>query len=368
MRLARPLIAATLALLNTGQITAARADIAKGPFLQNPRPGELTICWVSSTPSVGSVTLKRPDGSGRDRTVVERKPVQYHRVRVTGLKAYTRYPYTVTCGGERQSGIATTAARGKTPFHFVVYGDTRTQPQRHAEVLAAMAKFSPDFVVQTGDLVSDGRVESQWTEFFQIGAPVLSTAPYLPTLGNHERDGEAYLRYFGVPRDYSFDYGNAHFTSVDLTRPQAEAAAQDAWLARDLAAHQHFTWRFVYFHYPLYSCTDSPSRRTGAEEVRDRLEPILRAGHVQMVFAGHDHNYQRHMVDGMGFIVAGGGGAPLYPIKADTPYVVAAKMAYHYCELSVDGPALHLRTVEPNGAVIDNVTFRTDGRRLLPAK
>ena len=36
---------------------------------------------------------------------------------------------------------------------------------------------------------------------------------------------------------------------------------------------------------------------------------------VSFVFSGHDHLYQRGEVDGLKYVVSGGGGAPLYSVR-----------------------------------------------------
>ena len=57
---------------------------------------------------------------------------------------------------------------------------------------------------------------------------------------------------------------------------------------------------------------------TGPQGLGARLgelfEPLLLEGGVTAVFAGHDHNYQHHLVKGIHHIVTGGGGAPLYEV------------------------------------------------------
>jgi hypothetical protein len=177
--------------------------------------------------------------------------------------------------------------------------------------------------------------------------------PYYPSLGNHENLGSPYFRYFDVAREYSFDYGNAHFVSLDSNRPLKEHAAQAAWLKKDLGAHQKSTWRIVFFHHTPLTCVTIPGRRERAAGLRARLEPIFRQYKVQLVINGHDHDYQRHWVDGICYIVTGGGGAPLYGVKANTPFVKVARAVHHYCEITVDGDKMKLRAVQPDGTVID---------------
>ena len=90
--------------------------------------------------------------------------------------------------------------------------------------------------------------------------------------------------------NFSFDYGNAHWTvldanaTVDWTNRELRE-----WLAADLAAARKSTWRFVSFHQPGFN-----SSKTHFDEQYMRIvAPIFEEGHVDVVFNGHVHNYQR---------------------------------------------------------------------------
>lgn len=334
---------------------AHATGIDKGPYLMKPTPTGITVCWVSDMPTIGTVTLAGGKEASKDDA-----PTRYHRVLMTGLKPYTRYAYTVTCEGVSKSGGFITAAPVRQPFKFVAYGDNRTQPQVHASVLASMSKFKPDFVIQTGDQVADGNNEAHWDEFWQIAGKTLSETAYYPSLGNHEREGAPYFRYFGVPAEYSFDYGNVHFTALDSNRPEAEYTAQQEWLKKDLQAHQDAKWRIVFFHHTVHTCVDKPGRRAESLERAKRLEPILQEGHVQLVLNGHDHDYQRHVAHGITYVVSGGGGAPLYSVTPDTPFIKKANMAHHHCEVNVNGDTMSIRAVEPDGSVIEQFTLQAN--------
>src|SRR5205085_12206770 len=122
--------------------------------------------------------------------------------------------------------------------------------------------------------------------------------------------------------------------------------------------HQDAKWRIVFFHHTVHTCVDKPGRRAESIERAKRLEPILTECHVQLVINGHDHDYQRHISKGITYLVTGGGGAPLYDVTPDTPYVKKAKKAHHYCELSVDGETMSVRAVEPDGSVIEAFTLQ----------
>lgn len=98
--------------------------------------------------------------------------------------------------------------------------------------------------------------------------------------------GEAYLKM----SNYSFNYGNAHWTVID-SNPYVDftdKALQD-WIAADLASAKDATWRFVMFHHPGFN-----SAREHYEQQHTRLlSPIFEVGKVDVVFTGHVHNYQR---------------------------------------------------------------------------
>lgn len=353
-------------------VAAARAEVVKGPYLMNPTTSAITVCWVSDGPATGAVRYKLPgQATQRWATATDAATLgktRYHRVRITNLRPYTRYEYAVVDNGSapKTPPLATfrTAAPPGQPFRFVAYGDTRTQPDKHAAVIARIAQFRPDFVLQTGDQVANGEREPEWDVFFATAEPMLKDAAYFPELGNHEHNAAPYFKYFPVPRDYSFDYGNVHFVGLDSNRPDGEKTAQDAWLGRDLAVHQSATWRVVFLHHTPYTCVDIAQRRLDSARLRARLEPIFQAGRVQLVITGHDHTYQRHVgPTGIQYVVSGGGGAPLYDIRRgdDTSFTVAAKKAYNDCEITVNGPLLSLRAVEPDGTQIDRFDLSADG-------
>ena len=116
----------------------------------------------------------------------------------------------------------------------------------------------------------------------------------VPPLHRPEANRQAFLAAAGTayPRmaNFSFDYGNAHWTVldsnpyVDWTDPELRA-----WVERDLAAAETHTWRFVAFHHPA-----STRRKAHFDDQQMRLlADVFEAGRVDVVFSGHVHNYQR---------------------------------------------------------------------------
>jgi len=86
----------------------------------------------------------------------------------------------------RHTAVKQTAAAGDK-FTFVAYGDTRTNPVEHAVIINEILTLHPEFVLQSGDLVSDGKNPAQWDQFTQITKPLHDAhIAYYPARGNHD--------------------------------------------------------------------------------------------------------------------------------------------------------------------------------------
>ena len=66
-------------------------------------------------------------------------------------------------------------------------------------------------------------------------------------------------------------------------------APQVAWLEKELASANE-RWKIPYFHHPLYS---SGKRHGSHTDLAAVLEPLFLKAGVSVVFAGHDHFYER---------------------------------------------------------------------------
>ena len=78
---------------------------------------------------------------------------------------------------------------------------------------------------------------------------------------------------------------------------------------------------------------------------------------VDVVFNGHDHDYERTQpINGVLYIVSGGGGGPLYQVNPQS-FSAYAESTYHTVFATLDGCTLKLQAVKPDGTVFDSTTL-----------
>ncbi|MEI6020918.1 MAG: metallophosphoesterase [Bacteroidota bacterium] len=234
----------------------------------------------------------------------------------------------------------------KQSFRFVAFGDIGAGTLQQKLLANRAAQLNPDLVIVPGDIVYERGLISEYDKNFwpiynteatnDSGAAMLRSVPFVSAPGNHDtdtRDLNQYpdaLSYYlfweqplngplcaeggpfvpkliasdenrkpfiegagdAYPRmtNYSFDYGNAHWTIID-SNPYVDFTdtTLNNWVARDLAAAKNAAWRFIVFHHPGFN-----SAREHYEQQQMRLlTPIFETGKVDVVFNGHVHNYQR---------------------------------------------------------------------------
>jgi len=252
---------------------------------------------------------------------------------------------------------------GRPVLTFLVYGDTRHNPQVHRQVVDLLLRQpGAAFACLVGDLVDDGSSTNLWQECLSVIQPVRARMPVYPALGNHDLPRSAAapaFEWLGAPRQslarevfyYGFAYGPVRVAVLDSPALLDGDAVQLAWL-RSFMAPGGAPLKVALLHHPLWS----PGPHGASAELRKSLLPALRDSGVSLVFAGHDHMYYRTVRDGITQIVTAGGGAPLYDStgKDMLPGDVVAK-AYHVCRIDVYPALLTITALGLDGRVIDRV-------------
>lgn len=243
---------------------------------------------------------------------------------------------------------------------ILVYGDTRTGLEIHQALVDSMILLRPAAVFHTGDLVSDGTIPDQWAEFNNITSALRAETDYFPALGNHERQSQLFFDNFELPNNeqwYSVERNNAHFIILNSCVDMGPSSEQYSWLMADLdSIDAAIKFRIVVFHQPLHST----GRHGGADSLVQLLAPIFAQYQIDAVFNGHDHDYERSYCDGIYYVVAGGGGAPLYDQAGTDPCSQLYLKTHHYCKLSIFGNRLVVKAFDLAGQKIDEFEILRD--------
>ena len=376
-----------LALALATPTAAAAASFARGPYLQDLGSRQVAVLLELDAPHAVTLEIARgvagdaQPGAGASKTVTGSTD-RVHELVAGGLEPATSYRYTVRVDdGTTATGSFTTAPEDDRPFRFLLYGDNRSDGTAHAAVVHQMLQTPGDFLVQTGDMVADGSDPADWLRFFAIEHDLLRDRCTFAAIGNHEialptSDGALrFARLFrnagpaGSRERYStFRWGDARFFMLDA---QDDFASEErAWLEGALVAadaEPGLTWRFAVLHHGPYSSgLHGPNVALQLAHVPE----LLRTHHVDAVFSGHDHVYERGEVpvraaDGavgpLRYVISGGGGAPLYPEHRDEPTVQRFEAVHHFLSVEVTRTQATLTAIRKDGSVLERCTIAPGG-------
>jgi hypothetical protein len=343
------------------------------PYVQNVEGTSTTISWkpvggVTGRVEYGATTAYGALAEGHieyvmKNSVPQPKKGSVVRSQLIGLLPDTLYHYRVVLpsSANEDRRFRTPTADPNAPFTFLVYGDSRSDPLAHARVVSgAAATCNPAFVLTTGDVVpSSGSSQAVWiSQFFVPADPLLGKTWLLVTRGNHDATSQLLSLYFEAPGDgrvkdyYSFDWGPVHVVTINTNRDYQPGSEQYRFLEQDLASTPR-PFKVFFGHHPAYSSAFHGSTK----KVQIHLQPLFEAHGVQLVFAGHDHSYERTIVNSITYVVSGGGGAPLHGQRqlGKNPDSLVFRKAYHFIEVNVTAATLTLTAWAVNNADVATV-------------
>jgi 3',5'-cyclic AMP phosphodiesterase CpdA len=183
--------------------------------------------------------------------------------------------------------------------------------------------------------------------------------PFYASLGNHDDPNQRFYQPFNMngERYYTFKkdkLGNpgVRFFALDSNYMQKE---QLAWLERELKASDS-PWKIAFFHHPLYS---SGARHGSEMDLRLQLEPLFLKYNMSVVFAGHEHFYERLKPQQGIYYFTEGGSAKLRVgnITKTAMTAVGFDTDYTFMLIEITGDTMHFQTLTRAGKVIDSGNF-----------
>lgn len=235
----------------------------------------------------------------------------YHTVKLTGLEPGAKYSFRVgdaEKGWWSDAGVIQTAGGEDEAFSFIYVTDPQAQRpdhyDRYAETIETAHALYPDarFVVSAGDQVDMGGNNKHWNYFLNSTDEFLKM-PFMPTTGNHEKDGAVITNIFALPNVpeqdletgvfYSYEYNGVHFTVLNTNDDEDDklSDAQIDWLTNDIKSSDA-KFNVVVLHKAPYS-NGSHVEDSDVEGFRSQLSALLPYLGVDLVLQGHDHVYLR---------------------------------------------------------------------------
>ncbi len=248
------------------------------------------------------------------------------------------------------------------PLRFVAMGDSRAGvdgvgPSAYfAPILAEALTHRPDFVLHTGDLVKNGRRLDEWLHLLRVLPP---WPPLIAVRGNHDRGPHFEALGLAPGPVFGVDLGAAFVVGLDTEVPRIEPLAAE--LDRLLAGAAGIPWKIVVMHRPTWS---NGSHGSDDRRFNHALVPVFDRHGVDLVLAGHDHNYERFCPskgtgaarrcadDGTLYVTTGGASPYTAPFRgpardadpAERPADVASSRAFsgaqHFVEIEIAGGRL----------------------------
>lgn len=248
----------------------------------------------------------------------------------------------------------------KDSLRFAVIGDTGTGGRPQYEVAEQMAQFhdmlSFDIVLMLGDNLYGGEKPNDFVVKFEKPYEPLLTkgVKFYATLGNHDDPNQKSYKNFNMnaQRYYTFKpRSQVTFFCLDSNYMNPE---QLEWVKKELSESKS-EWKIAFFHHPLYS---SGAKHGPEDELRRALEPLFLEHGVSVVFAGHEHFYERiKPQQGIHYFIEGGS-AKLRKgnirRSEENEKGFDTDNTFMLCE--IDGDELHFQTITRGGETIDSGT------------
>jgi hypothetical protein len=260
-----------------------------------------------------------------------------------------------------------TLPNAPTSLKFGVIGDSGSGDRGQYDVANQMARFHAKFpfdqVIMLGDNIYGGQSAQDLVQKFSLPYKALLDAgvKFHASLGNH--DDPLNRRYplwnMGGELYYTYVSKNVRFFALDSNKIDQKELA---WLENELKNARE-DWKICFFHHPLYS---DGGTHGSAIDVRVVFEPLFVTYGVNVVFAGHDHFYERitpqkgihHFVEGASGQLRKGDARP----SAMNAKSFDRDMSFMLVEIG--GNQLSFQVISRTGETVDSGTIQ---RQVRPA-
>jgi hypothetical protein len=242
---------------------------------------------------------------------------------------------------------------------FGVIGDFGTGKNEQKQLADVMAKtrtqFPFELMLTVGDNIYGGEKPQDFVKKFETPYKALldGGVKFYASLGNHDNRQQRLYEPFnmGGRTYYTFKAPREDVRFIAIESSYLDPA-QIQWIERELQSARE-AWKIPYFHHPLYSS----ARRHGSDlPKRKVLEPLFIKYGVSVVFAGHDHVYERvRPQNGIVHFVVGSSGQLRRGNLGKTDFTAFANATEHaFLVAEISGDEMYFQAIGRSGKVLDS--------------
>lgn len=245
---------------------------------------------------------------------------------------------------------------------FAVIGDSGTGGRAQLRVAQAMAAYQQQFAYKTVLMAGDNMYGAQrprdYAAKFERPYQALLQRGVLfyAALGNHDRLEQRFYEPFHLNGERYHTVQLSDRVALFVLDSSRFDARQIAWLKSALESSRS-PWKFILLHHPLYSA----ARRHGSDmAIRQAIEPLLVANGVNVVFAGHDHVYERKTPQQgiTHFVVGNSAKLRKNDLRRDETTALGFDTGYGFLLVEVLGGELHFQAISEQSKTIDSGIVR----------
>ncbi|MBX7180497.1 MAG: metallophosphoesterase family protein [Bacteroidia bacterium] len=328
-------------------------SIIRGPYLQSPNWNSIKVMWRSDSATSSNVKYGLSPADLSSSASVPGTATN-HIVTISGLQPSTTYFYAIADsagaiveGGDSLHRFKTWPTPGTVePIRVWGIGDFGKGNDKQGKCHRAYMKYpgaaETDLWIWMGDNAYDDGTDEEFQNkvFDPVNGydSIFNFLPFMPSPGNHDYNSVSpvtnaqpplehsgpYFDLAEVPRNgesggvasghelyYSYDYGNAHFLSLNSEIGSLFVPSDDwigvnllsgfssspftQWLHADLQANTK-PWVIAYFHQPPYTAGSHDADafwEVYMKAMRENITPILEQYGVDLIVCGHSHVYER---------------------------------------------------------------------------
>ena len=241
---------------------------------------------------------------------------------------------------------------------FLVIGDTGTGTDKQEELSKIMLRyrqmFPYEFALMLGDNMYGSEKAVDYKQKFEnVYRSLLDQkVKFYAALGNHDESNQRFYEFFNMEGQeyYRFTKNKVSFYALNSNYMDKK---QIDWFNEKLAADTS-TWKIAFFHHPPYSSGGAHGSDT---KLRQIVEPIFIKHGVNVVFAGHEHFYERVKPQkGIYYFISGSGGKLRKgDVKQGSPLTAKAYDAdMSFMLVEVDDNQMHFQVISRMGETVDS--------------